>query len=105
MVGAFIKNAKDNLVAGKLADAAQNVKDALSLAPNFSAAKVLQLTIRKQTDPIGFQKDAASQIQTYLAMANGTNPGRLADCLPRAEGLLAARPEVRGRSCAARSRT
>ena len=69
VVSAFIKNAKDNLAAGKFADAAQNVRDALALAPNYSTAKVLQLMIRKQTDPVGFQRDAASQIQTYLSMA------------------------------------
>jgi hypothetical protein len=68
VVNAFIKNAQDNLAAGKLAAATQNVKDALAVAPNYGTAKVLQLTIKKQTDPAGFQRDAAAQIATYMKM-------------------------------------
>jgi len=68
VVNAFIKNAQDNLAAGKLADASQNVKDALAVAPNYGTAKVLQLMIKKQTDPAGFQKDATAQIATYISM-------------------------------------
>jgi hypothetical protein len=68
VVNAFIRNAQDNLAAGKLADATQNVKDALAVAPNYGAAKVLQLMIKKQTDPAGFQKDATEQIATYMKM-------------------------------------
>jgi tetratricopeptide (TPR) repeat protein len=67
-VNAFIKNAQDNLAAGKLTDATQNVKDALVVAPNYGTAKVLQLQIKKQTDPAGFQKDAKEQIATYMKM-------------------------------------
>ena len=69
VVNAFIKNARDALAEGRLADAAQNVKDALAVAPNYGEAKVLQLQIKKQTDPAGFQKDAAAQIATYLKMS------------------------------------
>ena len=39
------------------------------MAPNYGAAKVLQLMIKKQTDPAGFQKDATAQIDTYMNMA------------------------------------
>jgi hypothetical protein len=75
VVNAFIKNAQDNLAAGRLADAQRNVKDALAVAPNYGAAKVLELMIRKQTDPVGFQKEAQTQIATYVAMAgDSTNP-------------------------------
>ena len=74
VVNAFIKNAQDNLAAGKLTDAAQNVRDALAVAPNYGAAKVLQLMIKKQTDPAGFERDASAQIATYLKMgADKTN--------------------------------
>ena len=73
VVNAFIKNAQDNLAAGKLADATQNVKDALAVAPNYGAAKVLQLMIKKQTDPAGFQKDATAQIATYMSMGGDKN--------------------------------
>jgi hypothetical protein len=73
VVNAFIKNAQDNLAAGKLADATQNVKDALAVAPNYGAAKVLQLMIKKQTDPAGFQKDAMAQIATYMRMGADTS--------------------------------
>jgi len=69
VVNAFIKNARDALADGRLGDAAQNVKDALVVAPNYGEAKVLQLQIKKQTDPVGFQKDAATQIATYLRMS------------------------------------
>ncbi len=69
VVNAFIKNARDALAAGRLADAAQNVKDALAVAPNYGEAKVLELQIRKQTDPAGFQREAAAQIATYLRMS------------------------------------
>ncbi|HEY9593885.1 MAG TPA: hypothetical protein VHE79_05370, partial [Spirochaetia bacterium] len=69
VVNAFIKNAQDNLSAGRLADAERNVKDALAVAPNYGAAKVLELMIKKQTDPAGFQKDAQAQINQYIAMA------------------------------------
>ncbi len=73
VVNAFIKNAQDNLAAGKLADATQNVKDALAVAPNYGTAKVLQLMIKKQTDPAGFQRDATAQIATYMSMGADTN--------------------------------
>ena len=69
VVNAFIKNAQDNLAAGKLSDASQNAEDALAVAPNYGTAKVLLLRIKKQTDPAGFQKDALAQIATYLSMA------------------------------------
>ncbi len=73
VVNAFLKNAQDNLAAGKLVDASQNVKDALAVAPNYGAAKVLQLLIKKQTDPTGFQRDAAAQIDTYMKMGTQTS--------------------------------
>ena len=72
VVNAFIKNPQDNLAAGRLADAERNVKDALAVAPNYGAAKVLQLMIKKQTDPVGFQKDARAQIATYVGMAGNS---------------------------------
>jgi len=75
VVNAFIKNAQDSLAAGRLADATQNVKDALAVAPNYGAAKVLQLMIKKQTDPAGFQRDATAQIATYLKM--GADKGNI----------------------------
>ncbi len=74
VVNAFIKNAQDNIAVGRLTVAMQNVKDALAVAPNYGAAKVLQLRIKKQTDPSGFERDAAAQIATYLKMgADSTN--------------------------------
>jgi tetratricopeptide (TPR) repeat protein len=75
VVNAFIRNAQDNLAAGKLADATQNVKDALAVAPNYGAAKVLQLMIKKQTDPAGFQRDATAQIDSYMKM--GADPSNI----------------------------
>jgi hypothetical protein len=69
VVNAFIRNAQDNLAAGKLADATQNVKDALAVAPNYGAAKVLQLMIKKQTDPAGFLRDATEQIAAAMKNA------------------------------------
>ena len=75
VVNTFIKYAQDSLAAGRLADAAANVNDALAVAPNYGAAKVLELMIKKQTDPVAFQKDASAQIATYMKMATETtNP-------------------------------
>jgi hypothetical protein len=68
VVNAFIRNAQDNLSAGKLGDASRNVNDALAVAPNYGAAKVLLLKIKKQTDPQGFQRDAAAEVKTYMTM-------------------------------------
>ena len=68
VVNAFIRNARDNLAAGKLAEAMQNVMDALVVAPNYGAAKVLQLMIKKQTDPAGFERDAAADIARFVKM-------------------------------------
>ena len=74
VVNAFIRNAQDNLAAGKLADATQNVRDALAVAPNYGAAKVLQLMIKKQTDPAGFERDAAADIAKFVKMGqDGSN--------------------------------
>ena len=69
VVNTFIKYAQDNLAAGRLDEALQNVNYALNVAPNFGTAKVLKLQIKKTTDPVGFQKEAASQIAAYMKMA------------------------------------
>jgi hypothetical protein len=69
VVNAFIKNAQDALAVGALADAAQDVRDALAVAPNFGAGKVLQLRIRKQADPAAFERDAAARIAVLRRMA------------------------------------
>jgi hypothetical protein len=69
VVTAFMNNAQAALEAGRLEDAASNVRDALAVAPNYGAAKVLKLRIQKQTDPVGFQKEAAAQIAMYMKMA------------------------------------
>jgi hypothetical protein len=75
VVNTFIKYAQDSLAAGRLADAEANVNDALAVAPNYGAAKVLELMIKKQTDPVAFQNDASAQIATYMKMAKETtNP-------------------------------
>ena len=75
VVNTFIKYAQDSLAAGRLADAEANVNDALAVAPNYGAAKVLELMIKKQTDPTAFQKDASAQIALYMKMATETtNP-------------------------------
>jgi hypothetical protein len=65
----FIRYAQDSLAAGKLKEAAANVKDALAVAPNYGAAKVLDLKIKKQTDPAGFKTEAAEQIASFVNMA------------------------------------
>jgi hypothetical protein len=72
IVNGFIKNAQDNLAAGKLAAATRNVNDALAVAPNYGAAKVLKLQIQKQTAPAKFQQDAAAQIAIYTKMASNS---------------------------------
>jgi hypothetical protein len=69
VVVAFLNNAQANLAASKLIDAMKNVNNALSVAPNYGTAKVLKLMIQKQTDPVGFQTNAAAQINTYMKMA------------------------------------
>jgi hypothetical protein len=69
VVTAFMNNAQAALEAGRLEDATRNVLDALAVAPNYGAAKVLKLQIQKRTDPVGFQKEAAAQIAMYLKMA------------------------------------
>jgi hypothetical protein len=69
VVAAFMNNAQAALEAGRLEDAAGNVRDALAVAPNYGLAKVLKLRIQKQTDPVSFQKDAAEQIAMYMTMA------------------------------------
>ncbi len=69
IVNGFIKSAQDNLAAGKLTAATQNVNDALAVAPNYGTAKVLKLLIQKQTNPVKFQADAASQMALYTSMA------------------------------------
>jgi len=66
VVNAFVKNARDALASGRLEDAAQNVKDALAVAPNFGDARVLQLQIRRQADPKAFQKEAADKIAAFI---------------------------------------
>ncbi len=93
IVNGFIKNAQDNLAAGRLPAATQNVNDALAVAPNYGAAKILKLQIQKQKDPVQFQKDAAAQIAQYTTMAASTSVGRPADRLQRAPGLLEAGPK------------
>jgi len=70
VVNAFVKNARDALSSGRFDDATQNVKDALAVAPNYGAAKVLLLQIKKQTDPVGFKKEADAQIAFYIRLSS-----------------------------------
>ena len=74
IVNGFIKSAQDNLAGGKLQAATQNVNDALAVAPNYGAAKVLKLQIQKQTNPVKFQTDAGSQMTLYTNMARSSVP-------------------------------
>lgn len=69
VVNTFIKYARDAMAANRLTEAQQNVSFALAVAPNYGAAKVLALQIRKQTDPPGFQKEAAALIAQYTKLA------------------------------------
>lgn len=69
VVNAFLNASQVNLTALKLNEAAQNVADALTVAPNYGAARVLELKIRRQTDPAVFQKAADSEITAYRKLA------------------------------------
>ncbi len=74
VVNTFIKYARDAMATNRLTEAQQNVNFALAVAPNYGAAKVLALQIKKQTDPTAFQKEAAAQIAEYTKLAtDGTN--------------------------------
>lgn len=69
VVNTFIKYAQDAMAVNRLAEAEQNVNFALAVAPNYGAAKVLALMIKKQTNPLAFQKEATAQIADYMKLA------------------------------------
>jgi hypothetical protein len=73
VVNTFIKYARDAMASNRLIEAQQNVNFALAVAPNYGAAKVLELQIKKQTDPRAFQKEAAAQIAEYTKLAADTS--------------------------------
>ena len=54
VVNTFIKYARDAIASNRLTEALQNVNFALAVAPNYGAAKVLALQIKKQTQPCRF---------------------------------------------------
>jgi hypothetical protein len=72
VVNTFIKYARDAMASNRLIEAQQNVNFALAVAPNYGAAKVLALQIKKQTNPAAFQKEAAAQIIEYMKLAADT---------------------------------
>jgi hypothetical protein len=72
-VNTFLKYAMDALTAGRLKDAEQNVNYALTVAPNFRAAKVVALKIKKQRNKDTFAADAKAQIDAYRRMAQDTS--------------------------------
>jgi hypothetical protein len=69
VVNTFIKYARDAMATNRLPEAEQNVNFALAVAPNYGEAKVLALRIKKQTDPLAFQKEATAQIAEYMKLA------------------------------------
>jgi hypothetical protein len=66
VVNTFVKYARDNLAKNRIAEAEQNVNYALNVAPNYRAARVLALTIKKTTDPSAFKAAAAQAIAKYI---------------------------------------
>jgi TolA-binding protein len=72
-VNALLASSQANLTASRFNDALQNVTDALTVAPNYGAARVQMLRIRRaSTDRASFQKEAQVQIDRYREIANGS---------------------------------
>ena len=68
-VNALLASSQANLSASRLNEARQNIVDALSVAPNYGAARVLELKITRASDPVAFKKKADEQIAAYRLLA------------------------------------
>ena len=68
-VNALLASSQANLSASKLKEARQNVADALSVAPNYGTARVLELKISRVSDPDAFKIEADAQITAYRTLA------------------------------------
>lgn len=68
-MNALLASSQANLTASRLNEARQNVADALTVAPNYGAARVLDLKISRQTDPEAFKKKADADIAANRRLA------------------------------------